>query len=122
MKIKNRELSDIMFESNSISVEDLLNRLQDKYNVSANVQEIVHKKLTQLIVLTFNEKFKACICNKDKFLEKNSIWLGTMFKASEAAFPSHRKTKSFDERSKKTKRRRIEALKKIHFLEGHWFI
>ena len=35
-----------------------------------------------------------------------------MFKASEAAFPSHRKTKSFEEYSEKTKkRRRIEPLK-----------
>ena len=34
-----------------------------------------------------------------------------MFKVSEAEFPSHQKTKSFEECSEKTKRRRIEAFK-----------
>ena len=55
---------------------------------------------------------KACNCNKDKFLEKHSIWLDTMFKASESAFRSNQKTRIFEECSDKIKRRRIEALKR----------
>lgn len=111
VEVVNRELFEVLLESDSKDADVLVNHLKLKQCLSPKLESLVKDRFAKYFIPHFNKKWRNSSCNKIAFIKKNEACLGATFSVSVASSLSSqsRKVENFEECSERTKKRRITS-------------